>query len=102
MLVSHAEIGSQRRRVLRAGLWLAALMPAAGPAALGGAAPPAAASGSGCATPVVKPVGPFHIGSDNRTILDKNGRKFISYGTTVPGLSGPKRTTVPSTDLPKI
>jgi hypothetical protein len=102
MLVSRAEIGSQRRRVRRAGVWLAALIPAVGLVSLAGPAQRAAASGSGCATPVVKPVGPFHIASDNRTILDKNGRRFISYGTTVPGLSNPKLTTFPSKDIPKI
>lgn len=68
-----------------AGLGLLALLLTAGPAL--GVAQPAAASGTGCAQPVSQPAGPFTIASDNRTILDTAGKPFISYGTTVPGLS---------------
>ena len=46
--------------------------------------------------------GPFHIASDNRTVVDANGRTFISYGTTVPGLSNPNLTSYPGGDLGKI
>jgi hypothetical protein len=52
-------------------------------------AQPAAAYGSGCSTPVVRPVGPFAIASDHRTVTDHTARAFVPYGTTVPGLSDP-------------
>jgi Cellulase (glycosyl hydrolase family 5) len=74
------------------------------------AQPAAAAVGSSCSTPVVRPVGPFSIQSDNRTILGHNGQVFISYGTTVPGLASPTFASDPNfvqdvvvgKDIPKI
>jgi len=59
---------------------------------------------------VVLPVGPFKIASDNRTVTDANGQTFISYGTTVPGLSSPTFSADPNfvtnvvtgKDIPKI
>lgn len=102
MLALHMKIRSRRLRAVCAGAWLATLTLLVGLASLAASAQPAAAYGTGCATAVVKPVGPFHIASDNRTIKDANGRTFISYGTTVPGLSNPNLTTDPSTDKPKI
>lgn len=101
--------GCCRRRVVRAGAWAAAL------ALLGGLGPavvfaqPAVAS-AGCEHPVVHPVGPFSIASDNRTVIDQRGRAFISYGTTVPGLSSPTFASDPAfvqdvveqKDIPKI
>jgi Cellulase (glycosyl hydrolase family 5) len=88
------------RRV--AGYLLAALALLAGVWPLAGPAQPAAAYGTGCAHAVVKPVGPFHIASDHRTVVDAKGRTFISYGTTVPGLSNPNLTRYPGADRPKI
>jgi len=81
---------------------VAALVPMAGLLSLVGPVQPAAAYGTGCAHAVVKPVGPFHIAGDHRTVVDSKGRPFVSYGTTVPGLSNPKLTSYPPTDLPKI
>src|SRR5215472_15757437 len=98
----NLKLQLRRRCALRASAWLAALVPVAGLVSLAAPAQPAAAYGTGCATKVIKPVGPFHIAGDNRTIVDKSGRTFISYGTTVPGLSNPKLTTFPGTDKPKI
>jgi Cellulase (glycosyl hydrolase family 5) len=98
----HTKIRSGRLRAVWAGAWLATLTLLAGLVSLAAPAQPAAAYGTGCATAVVKPVGPFHIAGDNRTVVDANGRTFISYGTTVPGLSNPNLTTYPSTDKPKI
>lgn len=98
----HTKLRLRRQRVFRTAAWLAALIPIAALVPLAGPAQQAAASGSGCTKKVVKPIGPFHIAPDKRTILDKKNRKFISYGTTVPGLSNPKQTTVPGTDKPKI
>lgn len=72
---------------------------------------PAAAAGTGCSTPVVRPVGPFTIQSDNRTVTGSNGSVFIPYGTTVPGLSSPTFSSDPSSyvtnvvedkDIPKV
>jgi hypothetical protein len=70
----------------------------------------ATASGTGCASPVVHPVGPFTIASDNRTVVDAKGAPFVSYGSTVPGLSQPTFATDPNyvanvvtgKDVPKI
>jgi hypothetical protein len=99
----QAVIRSGRRRAVRAGIWLGTLTLLAGFVALAAPAQPAAAYGSGCAAGAVTPVGPFHVStSDNRTILDSKGNTFISYGTTVPGLSAPNLTAEPSTDKPKI
>ena len=102
MRLFHAKMRSGRLRASRAGAWLGTLTLLAGLVSLAAPAQPAAAYGTGCATAVVKPVGPFHIASNNRTVKDANGRTFISYGTTVPGLSNPNLTTYPSTDKPKI
>jgi hypothetical protein len=98
------SFGDQARSVarIRAGGWLGTLTLLVGLAWLVAPAQPAAAYGTDCASAVVKPVVPFHIASDNRTIVDANGRTFISYGTTVPGLSDPNLTTYLSTDLQKI
>lgn len=98
----HRKTRSRRLRPVRAGACLATLTLLAGLLSLAAPAQPAAAYGSGCATAVVKPVGPFHIASDNQTVVDSKGRTFTSYGTTVPGLSAPKVTAEPSTDKPKI
>jgi hypothetical protein len=73
-------------------------------------AQPAAASGTGCGTPVVQPTGPFSIENDNRTVADRNGHAFVSYGTTVPGLASPAFSSDPNfvkdvvdgKDIPKI
>jgi hypothetical protein len=94
--------GKIRRRAIRVGAWFGALTLLVGVTSLAGQAQQAVASGSGCVNPVIKPVGPFHIASDHRTVVDSTGRTFVSYGTTVPGLSDPNLTTYPSTDLPKI
>lgn len=91
---------------------------AAGAASSGGApvhalAPQAAAvAATGCAHPVAYPHGPFRIASDHRTVLNASGTPFVSYGTTVPGLSqanftisGEKRylsSVVRGKDIPKI
>ena len=98
----HAKMRSGRLRAVRAGALIGTLTLLAGVASLAAAAQPAAAYGKGCATAVVKPAGPFHIASDNRTVVDANGRTFISYGTTVPGLSNPNLTSYPGGDLGKI
>jgi len=60
---------------------------------------------------VVHPAGPFRI-KNKTTVVDKKGRVFVSYGTTVPGLSGPSfdplhpgpyvRTVVTGKDIAKI
>src|SRR5579863_1300525 len=108
MLEFRMKLALRRRRALRAGACLAALTPLAIQAALAGpaqaavASGAAGASGSGCATQVIPPIGPFHIGPDKRTVIDHNSRPFVSYGTTVPGLSNPNLTTFPKTDKPKI
>lgn len=65
---------------------LAAAAPVAGPAPRAVAAT-AAATAAGCARPVAYPHGPFRIASDHRTVLDADGKPFVSYGTTVPGLA---------------
>lgn len=97
-------------RVGRMGAWigtLAALMtswPLLGPVQA------AAAYGTGCKYPVVTHAGPFRIAADNRTVTDADGRPFISYGTTVPGLADPAFGTNPNyvtnivhrQDIPKI
>jgi hypothetical protein len=98
----RTKIRSGRLRAVWAGAWLVTLTLVAGLVSLAAPAQPAAAYGMGCVTAVVKPVGPFHIASDNRTVVDAKGRTFISYGTTVPGLSAPKLTSYPSNDLKKI
>ena len=102
MPLFHWKTGSRRPRALWAGAWLGTLTLAAVLASLAAPAKPAAAYGTGCATAVVKPVGPFHIAGDSRTVVDSKGRTFISYGTTVPGLSNPNLTTNPSGDIGKI
>jgi hypothetical protein len=48
---------------------------------------PSAAAAVGCAHPVPYPKGPFKIAGDHRTVLNANNTPFLSYGTTVPGLS---------------
>jgi len=106
--------GGRRSRV-RFSVCAAALTLAvagAGLGALTGTAGPAAASGTGCASPVAQPVGPFSIASNHRTVLDSKGRPFISYGTTVPGLAqanfSPQdpqpyvQSVVDGKDIPKI
>jgi len=90
--------------------WVAALasLGGLGPQAL--SAQSAAAAGTGCSAPVVQPVGPFSIRSDNRTVVGRNGEVFISYGTTVPGLASPTFASDPNfvqdvvvdKDIPKI
>jgi hypothetical protein len=84
---------------------------AVGPALPAGAADDtAAAASAGCRHPVVRPVGPFRIATDRRTVRDHRGTAFISYGTTVPGLSSPTfatdpnfvRNVVDDKDIPKI
>jgi Cellulase (glycosyl hydrolase family 5) len=105
-----AKTGSRRLRGARTSAWLGTLALLVGLWPLLGPAEPAAAYGTGCNHPVVLPVGPFKIASDNRTIKDANGRTFISYGTTVPGLSSPTFSTDPNfvtnvvkgKDFPKI
>lgn len=70
----------------------------------------AATSGTGCKAPVGRPIGPFSIASDHRTVVDAKGDPFISYGTTVPGLAAPTFHTDPNfvpdvvqgKDIPKI
>lgn len=82
--------------LLAAAALLLGLWPLLGPAQ------PAAAHGTGCAHPVVTPAGPFHIAGDNRTVVDVRGRRFVSYGTTVPGLSNPHLSADPGGDIKKI
>lgn len=83
---------------------------------LGGLAPltvaTATASGAltGCEHPVPDPAGPFHIAPDNRTITDRDGRPFVTYGTSVSALSDPIFASYPgyiegqakTIDIPKI
>ena len=65
-------------------------------------AKPAAAYGTGCATAVVKPVGPFHVASNNRTVEDSEGADVHLVRDHGARPSDPKLTTEPSTDKPKI
>jgi len=110
MAVLRAKIESRRLRGARAGAWTGTLALLISLWPLLGSAQPAAAYGTGCNHPVVLPVGPFTIAGDNRTVKDANGRTFISYGTTVPGLSSPTFSTDPNfvtnivngKDIPKI
>lgn len=88
-IFSHG-LTSPRRAGAWAGSLLAALALAAGAApALAQSFPatPAAAAAVGCAHPVPYPQGPFSIAGDHRTVLNANRTPFVSYGTTVPGLS---------------
>ena len=106
----RAKINSRRLRVAPAGAWLGTLALLIGLSPLFGPVAPALAYGTGCNHPVVQPAGPFTIASDNRTVKDANGQTFISYGTTVPGLSSPTFSTDPNfvtnvvtgKDIPKI
>jgi Cellulase (glycosyl hydrolase family 5) len=82
-------------------LWFATVGLVAGMASLIGPAKPAAADPATCVS-AARPVGPFHISGDHRTVLDASNHTFISYGTTVPGLSDPNLTKAPEKDKAKI
>ena len=89
---------------------LALAPPAAAATAATSATAAPAATAAGCARPVAHPQGPFKIASDHRTVENANGTPFVSYGTTVPGLSQSNfatdpsyvKTVVDSKDVPKI
>ena len=95
-------------RIAGAAAWMAPGL-LAGSGLLTVSAQPVAAA-TGCSSPVVRPAGPFSIQADKRTVKDSNGRVFISYGTTVPGLSSPTFSSDPNfvtnvvddKDIPKI
>lgn len=117
---------SSRRRAAWAGAWLGALTLLAGTVPVLAQASPAgataaatamtaatgapAATAAGCAHAVAHPQGPFKIASDHRTVLNANGTPFVSYGTTVPGLSQDNfatdssyvKSVVTGKDIPKI
>ncbi len=82
-------------RLARAGAWLrgAALLAVAAAAvpspAAAATARTAADAAAGCSHPVARPQGPFRIAAGNRAVLSAGGTPFVSYGTTVPGLSQP-------------
>lgn len=111
MAVLFSRSSSSRRRSAWAGAWLGTLaLLTGGIPALAQAPPAAAATAAGCAKPVAYPQGPFTIAGDHRTVLNANGTPFVSYGTTVPGLSQANFATdstyvsdvVTKKDIPKI
>lgn len=116
MTVQLSGISSPFRGAASAATWLAVVTLLAGIAPVLTQSPPAAAANTpaaaaGCARPVAYPHGPFKIASDHRTVLDAGGQPFVSYGTTVAGLSRADfasdeqsyiTSVVEGEDLPKI
>lgn len=106
-------LSSPARLVGRAGAWLAMVTLLAGVTPVFALAAQATTGAAiGCAHAVAYPHGPFRIAGDHRTVLNKDGTPFVSYGTTVPGLSQANFTTgdeasylskvVRNKDIPKI
>jgi cellulase (glycosyl hydrolase family 5) len=77
---------------------------------LGWAAPTGAGAVTACEHPVPHQSGPFSVAPDRRTVLDRTGHPFVSYGTTVAGLTSPLFAIYPDyiervardVDIPKI
>ena len=106
-------LSSLTRPAGRAGAWFAMVTLLAGVTPVVALAAQATTGAAiGCAHAVAYPHGPFRIAGDHRTVLNKDGTPFVSYGTTVPGLSQANFTTgdeasylskvVRDKDIPKI